>query len=158
MNLSEFREVISASPDAALRIELADGAALAPHFHVTEVGRVAKDFVDCGGVLRQEVRCVLQTLVAGDTEHRLHSTKLAGILALVDKLDLPAEAPVEVEHQERSVSTDGVESVTLEGETLVIRLAPKQTACLAEDACGIGPTDLLQLTQLDGGCSGPGCC
>lgn len=158
MNLTEFRGVISASPDAALRIELAGGATIAPHFHVTEVGRVAKDFVDCGGVRRQEVRCVLQTLVAGDTEHRLRSEKLVGILSLVDKLDLPADAPVEVEHQERSVSTDVVESVTLEDDTLVIRLTPKQTACLAEDACGIGPSDLPQLTQLDGCCSGPGCC
>lgn len=158
MQLTEFRDLIAANPGCGLRVELADGAALADHFHVTEVGRVEKDFFDCGGVRRHESRCVLQTLVAGDIEHRLSSTKLSGILAVADNLDLPPDAAVEVEHQERSVATDVVERVERRGDTLVILLAPKQTACLAEDACGI-PSGLPQLTTIDGCCSGgSGCC
>ncbi|MEQ8848157.1 DUF6428 family protein [Botrimarina sp.] len=157
MNLADFRDAIAAGDNCSLRFEHSAGA-LADHFHVTEVGRVEKDFVDCGGVRRTEVRCVLQTLVAGDTDHRLTSNKLSKILALVDKLDLPGDAAVEVEHQERSVSVDTVESVQRDGPTLVVRLRPKQTACLAEDACGIAP-GLPQLEVTDGGCcSGPGCC
>lgn len=157
MNVADFRETVAANTSCSLRIELSGGSALADHFHVTEVGRVEKDFVDCGGVRRTEVRCVLQTLVAGDTDHRLTTTKLAGILSLIDQLELPGDSQVEVEHQERSVSTDLVESVEREGETLVIRLVPKQTACLAEDACGIKP-GLPQLTTIDGCCGGPSCC
>ncbi|TWT95275.1 hypothetical protein Pla108_34190 [Botrimarina colliarenosi] len=155
MKVAEFRAAIAANPDCSLRVELADGAAIADHFHVTEVSAVTKDFVDCGGVRRTEVRCGLQTLVAGDIDHRLTTTKLAKILALVEQLDLPEDAVVEVEHQERSVSIDVVDSVVRRGETVVIRLRPKQTACLAEDACGIG--GLPQLTTL--GCGDrPGCC
>lgn len=160
MNLKEFRDAVAAHPDCSLRIEVAGGQALAPHFHVTEVGRVTKHFIDCGGTPRTETRCVLQTLVASDTDHRLNTTKLAGILSLVDRLELPGDTPVEVEHQERSISTDNVESVAISDDTLVIRLAPKQTACLAEDLCGIGPQP--QGTALpiadDECCSGPGCC
>ena len=160
MDVSTFCSTITAHPDRPLRIEVVGGAPLAAHFHVTEVGRVTKEFVDCGGTPRTEVRCVLQTLVAGDVDHRLDSTKLAGILSLCDKLGLPGDAPVEVEHQERSVSTDRVESVELVDGVLVIRVEPKQTACLAEDACGI-PADkglqTLPVAQSDC-CSGPGCC
>lgn len=157
MDITDFRSAITANPDCTLRVELAGGGALAAHFHVTEVGAVTKDFVDCGGVRRSEARCVLQTLVAGDVDHRLNSTKLAKILALVDSLPIPADAPVEIEHQERSVSTDAVVSVERHEDTLTIRLQPKQTACLAEDACGIG-SGLPQLTTLTDCCDGPGCC
>lgn len=155
MNLLQFRQALAENPECALRIAIDGGAELAEHFHVTEVGRVQKDFIDCGGVPRSEVRCVLQTLVAGDVDHRLSSTKLTKILALTDRLDLPADAPVDVEHQERSIAVDTIGSVERAGDTLVIRLAPKHTACLAEDACGI-PV-LTQLTVV-GGCGGPGCC
>lgn len=161
MNLQAFREAVAAHPDHALRIEVAGAEPIAAHFHVTEVGRVTKDFVDCGGKPRSETRCVLQTLVAGDTDHRLTTTKLAGILGLVDRLELPGDAAVEVEHQERSVSTDLIEAVEADGGTLVIRLKPKQTACLAEDACGI-PTKASDAAALpiagDGCCSVPGNC
>ncbi|QDT67623.1 hypothetical protein MalM25_05230 [Planctomycetes bacterium MalM25] len=155
MKLADFRSALEANPDCSLRVAFGQDA-LAAHFHVTEVGRVTKDFVDCGGVRRSETRCVLQTLVAGDTDHRLNSTKLAKIVALADVLDLPGEASVEVEHQERSVSTDLLDAVEREGDTLTLRLAPKQTACLAEDACGIG-VGLPTLPLADGCCGGGSC-
>ncbi len=156
MNLADFRAALDANPDCSLQIAFDGREPLAEHFHVTEVGRVMKDFVDCGGVRRSEARCVLQTLVAGDVDHRLDSTKLAKIVALADKLDLPNDAPVEVEHQERSVSTDTLAAVEREGGTLTLRLTPRQTACLAEDACGI-PSGLPTLPVTDGCCGGSGC-
>lgn len=160
MNLSELRDAVAANPDCGFRIELANGAAIDPHFHVTEIGRVAKDFVDCGGVRRSEVRCLLQTLVASDTDHRLTTTKLDKILALADRLDLPDEATVEVEHQERSVSTDLADTIVRQDDTLVLRLSAKQTACLAEDFCGIpaAPSGGSALPIAGQGCSGTGCC
>ncbi len=138
MNITEFRQVVADHPDHDLRFVLDNGHAIAAHFHITEVGRVEKRFVDCGGKPRQTTTCALQTLVAGDTEHRLTTTKLAKILQLVDTLGLPADVPVEVEHQERSVSIDTVGSFVARDGVVAFNLVPKQTACLAEDACGIG--------------------
>lgn len=160
VNLTTFRTTITENPGCSVLIEIAPSVAVAPHFHVTEIGRVVKEFVDCGGKPRSETRCLLQTLVAGDVDHRLDSTKLAGILKLADRLELTGEEPVEIEHQERSISTDDVRSITRDGDTLVIRLEPKQTACLAEDACGIPGLKVLQADA----CSLPicdsdkGCC
>lgn len=164
MNVTEFRQALADHPGRGLRFAIDDQAAIADHFHVTEVGRVEKRFVDCGGKPRQTVACVLQTLVAYDTDHRLTTDKLAGIMSLVAKLDLPADAPVEVEHQERSVSIDAVDRFAERDGVLEFRLAAKQTACLAEDACGLGPADSTPasdgLPVLGEGCCGgtTGCC
>ena len=48
MNVGELRAVLTNHPDAALHLMLPDGDFVPAHFHVTEVGRVQKDFIDCG--------------------------------------------------------------------------------------------------------------
>lgn len=159
MNITKFRDVLASNPDLGIRFVLDNGQAIADHFHVTEVGRVEKRFVDCGGKPRETVSCVLQTLVASDVEHRLSTTKLAKIMDLVDSLDLPPDAPVEVEHQERSVSIDVVQSFETVDGAIEFQLTPKHTACLAEDACGIGTTNSSSLEVLGNDCCNTsGCC
>ena len=49
MNIGEFWQVLKANPDAAIQIMLPEGEFVPTHFHITEVGRVRKDFIDCGG-------------------------------------------------------------------------------------------------------------
>lgn len=168
MTLDEFRQTLTNHPDHGVRFVLgrAGDAAIADHFHVTEVGRVEKQFVDCGGVRRSTVACVLQTLVADDTDHRLSTTKLAGIVGLADSIGLSGDTAVEVEHQERSVSIDEVVAFEATDGVLVFQLAPKQTACLAGDACGLDlNADGTLLNVLGGGsddggggCGSSGCC
>jgi len=75
MNINAFREVLTANPEAAIRFMLPDGDFVPAHFHITEVGRVHKDFIDCGGTVRSTTACVLQVWVAGDLEHRLNTFK-----------------------------------------------------------------------------------
>ena len=48
MNLDTFVAVLTENPLAALHLMLPDGSFVPAHFHVTEVGRVQKDFIDCG--------------------------------------------------------------------------------------------------------------
>ncbi len=150
MNLQEFCQALADHPDHNLRF-IPTGSAIANHFHVTEVGRVEKQFVDCGGKPRSTVACVLQTLVADDVEHRLTTTKLAKIMQLADSLNLQADTPIEVEHQERSISVDAIERFEVKEGVLEFHLTPKQTACLAEDACGIG-TNPLSLNVINDCC------
>jgi hypothetical protein len=62
---------------------------------------------------------------------------------------------IEVEYQQETIGKFGL---ALDGQDFV--LTPKQTACLAQDACGI-PNQLFSLPQLQtaGSCSpGGGCC
>jgi hypothetical protein len=85
--------VLTQNPAAPLHLMRPDGAFVPAHFHVTEVGRVQKDFIDCGGTVRSSTMCVLQVWVADDTDHRLDTTKLAGILRLAAPVLKSARQP-----------------------------------------------------------------
>src|SRR5687768_10588173 len=74
--LSSLRAALAQAPHLPLTVLWTDGEPIEPHFHVTEVGRVQRDFVDCGGTLRRVVTCLLQTWVGDDTHHRLTAGKL----------------------------------------------------------------------------------
>src|SRR4029079_10020957 len=104
MILDTFTAVLTESPQAALHLMLPDGSFVPAHFHVTEVGRVQKDFIDCGGSIRSTTTCVLQVWVADDTDHRLDTTKLAKIIQIGPRLFPSMTLPVEVEYEQGTVS------------------------------------------------------
>src|SRR3954466_11896670 len=103
MNVAQFRAVLTANPGAALHLMLPDGDFVPAHFHVTEVGRVQKDFIDCGGTTRSAVTCLLQVWVAGDVAHRLAAGKLADVLKLAAPLLGSDDLAVEVEYERDAV-------------------------------------------------------
>ncbi len=116
----------------AVTFQLPDGTYLPPHFHVTEVGLVAKHFIDCGGTERKEKKASFQLWEAGDYDHRLTPQKFLHILKLSEKILGSEDMDIEVEYQQGTIGTFG-----LEFNGLDFLLMPKQTACLAQDACGI---------------------
>ena len=137
MTLHELRSAIQNNADANVSILLPGGERLPAHFHVTEVGKVTKLFVDCGGTRREQVTCVFQTFVANDIDHRLSGSTLKSILDAGDVLGLDPALPVEFEVQLESVAIFPVSAVGREKECLEIQLGTKSTACLAPDKCGI---------------------
>ena len=102
------------------------------HFHITEVGNITRNFIDCGGVQRQENKLNLQLWVASDTDHRLDPTNLLNILQLAEKQLGNSNIEVEVEYQQ---STIGRYKLAFNGA--VFQLINTQTACLAPNQCGI---------------------
>ena len=60
MKLDTILAILSENPAAAVHLMLPDHSFVPAHFHVTEVGRVHKDFIDCGGTVRSTTACVLQ--------------------------------------------------------------------------------------------------
>ena len=48
MQLYTIKALLRQNPDKLIQFVLPDGDQIPIHFHVTEVGHVAKDFVDCG--------------------------------------------------------------------------------------------------------------
>ena len=80
MNLTGLKKLLGEHPDLNLRFILPDATLVPAHAHVTEVARIDKRFVDCGGTLRDDALCRLQTWVADDLHHRLTAGKLLGIL------------------------------------------------------------------------------
>lgn len=149
MTIAEFKEHLRRNPDATLRFLLPDGGLIPVHAHVTEVGRVDKTFVDCGGTVREVHSCLLQTWVADDTDHRLPAGKLADILDRASGILRSDELPVEIEYEDCSVSQFPVSTAEASGDALVFALVTRHTDCLAKDVC---------LPKADACCSGGGCC
>jgi hypothetical protein len=137
MNIRDFRETLTANPEAAIHLMLPDGDFIPAHFHITEVGRVHKDFIDCGGTIRSTTTCVLQVWVAGDRDHRLSTSKLARIIRAAGPLLASDELPVEVEYENGVVSQFPVSAAEVTPSGILFHLGTKHTACLAQDRCGV---------------------
>jgi hypothetical protein len=152
MTVDELLAVLSDQADAALHVMLPAGEFLPAHFHVTEVGRVQKDFIDCGGTVRSTAMCVLQLWVADDTDHRLAGGKLAKIVQLAASVLKATDLPIEVEYEDGVVSQYPLTAAEVTPSGVLLRLGSKHTACLAPDRCGV---TALSVTAC---CATPGCC
>lgn len=135
MKTSELNAVILAHPEKTVRFVLPTGARLPINAHVTELARIEKRFVDCGGTLRAEATCRLQAWVADDTEHRLDAGKLSRIFKHGAKVLAGEDLEVEVECEAPFIAHFPVSSASTEGRFLLLHLAIKHAACLAEDQC-----------------------
>jgi len=136
MKLNELTALLRAHSDSIPRFILPDGEAIPAHFHVTEVGHVAKKFVDCGGTFRDSEACVLQTYVAGDFAHRLTSGALASIIELGRPILPNDDLEVELEWDCCVTAQYPIASAKPHGDRLELVLTAKHTDCLAKDKCG----------------------
>ena len=157
MKLSQFKTLLAAGPTLALH--LPDGTRVPAHFHVTEVGEVTKNFVDCGGKVRLERKINFQLWSADDTDHRLTATKLLSIIELAQDRFGFGDQEIEFEYQgARTIEKFGL---ALKNDEL--HLTGTETACLALEACGIPlPKKMISLGAMvagKGSCTpGSGCC
>jgi len=135
MKLSAFKTALDQNPALHLAILLPGGNNVPAHFHITEVGRTEKNFVDCGGKLRSLALASLQIWVADDVNHRLPAGKLAAIIEQAESLLGSDDPELQVECQEETIGLFSVEGSTINEGNLVFRLASKQTACLAMEIC-----------------------
>ena len=83
MWLSDFKQKLDELD--TLKFQLPNGKFVPAHFHITEVGVITRNYIDCGGMLRQEDKLNLQLWVASDTDHRLKPKKVLDILQLSKK-------------------------------------------------------------------------
>jgi hypothetical protein len=157
MTLTEIKRILTGLN--AVNFQLPNGKFVPDHFHVTEVGSVTKNFIDCGGTIREEKVINFQLWEANDFDHRLAPQKLISIIELSEKaLSIDPELPIEVEYQGETIG-----KYDLEFNGIHFLLRGKMTACLAEDSCGIPPEkQKVRLGDLGKGSScctpGSGCC
>src|SRR4051794_11367920 len=135
MKLSEFKQLLAQHSGRNIRFVLPTGTRIPPQAHVTEVARIDKRFIDCGGTFRTEFTCRLQTWFSDDTSHRLTSGKLLGILEKSAAFLETENLEVDVEYEAPFISQFPVTRLAAEAEILEIHLGTKHTACLAEDKC-----------------------
>ncbi|MDX1774787.1 hypothetical protein DFR65_10984 [Oceanihabitans sediminis] len=153
MKLSEIKNLLNKRNKIAFL--LPNGELVPNHFHVTEVGKISKHFIDCGGTLRTEELINFQLWNANDYDHRLHPEKLLSIIKLSERiLDLD-DLDIEVEYQDSTIGKFGLD---FDGKNFL--LTNKQTDCLAKDKCGI-PEEKTNLSEVKNSPSctiDSGCC
>lgn len=130
MKLSEIKNKLNQLEKIAF--QLPNGELVPNHFHVTEVGKVTKHFIDCGGTVRNEEVVNFQLWNANDYDHRLHPEKLVKIIELSEKVLEIGDLEIEVEYQGDTIGKFGLD---FDGTNFL--LTTKKTDCLAKDKCGI---------------------
>ncbi len=150
MKLSEIKNHLNTVE--SVNFELQNGTHVPEHFHVTEVGVISKHFIDCGGTVRNEKVANFQLWDANDFDHRLKPQKLLNIIALSERKLGMEDLDIEVEYQ---AGTIGKYDLDFNGKNFV--LVTKQTACLAQDHCGI-PAEKLKAPLVELANSGASCC
>ena len=154
MKLSEVKNQLNGIE--SVNFELEDGSFVPEHFHVTEVGIVTKQFIDCGGTVRNEKVANFQLWDANDFDHRLKPKKLLDIIALSEKILGLEDMEVEVEYQAQTI---GKYDLDFNGKNFV--LVSKQTNCLAPEKCGVPPQREMISLNVSGSNTcipGGGCC
>ena len=152
MTLHDFYTLLSEHPNKLLKLVLPGGTTVPQCFHVTEVGRVQKTFLDCGGKLHQTDTCQIQAWVAEDADHRLAISKLLKIFAKSQIILPGGGAPVEIEYEDGVLSQYPLASHAVTDEAIIFQLERKHTDCLARELCL--PPSLNQKET----CGAPGCC
>jgi hypothetical protein len=157
MKLLEIKTILGNLDTIAFK--LPNGELVPQHFHVTEVGKITKNFIDCGGTVRKEEVVNFQLWDANDYDHRLHPEKLVHIIALSERVLEIGDLEIEVEYQGETIQKFGLD---FDGTNFL--LATKHTDCLAKEKCGV-PAEkpkvkLSQLESSTANCCTPnaGCC
>lgn len=140
MTVKEFCRALEANPDMPMHWMLPDKSFVPAHYHITEVGRLRKDFIDCGGTVRFTTACVLQVWVASDVGHRLETTKLAAIMRVARPLLESDDLPMEVEYEQDVLSQFPIAGMENTPSGPLFYLGMKHTTCLAPEQCGVDGT------------------
>ena len=154
MKLSEIKTILPTLDNVEFQLE--NGTFVPKHFHVTEVGQIIKNFIDCGGTIRTEKVVNFQLWNADDFEHRLKPNKLLNIIQLSEEKLGMEDGEIEVEFQSETI---GKYDLEFNGKHFILK--NKQTACLAQDACGIPEAKVkVNLADVGTSCCTPnsGCC
>lgn len=141
MKLSEVKNKLNQLNK--ISFQLPNGELVPNHFHVTEVGKIIKHFIDCGGTVRNEEVINFQLWNANDSDHRLHPEKLLNIIELSEKVLGIADLEIEVEYQADTIGKFGLD---FDGTNFL--LTTKRTDCLAKDQCGI-PVEIAKVKLSD---------
>ena len=154
MNIIDFKNTLTTLEK--LTFVLPNGSHVAPHFHLTEVGMISKNYVDCGGTVRKEKVANFQLWAADDYDHRLEPEKVIEIISMAEKELGLENLEVEIEYQSETIGKYGLD---FDGKRFL--LIATHTDCLAKEKCGIpeAQPDNLVTSENTSSCSpDSGCC
>lgn len=147
MKLKEFKMLLEDNRGKQFQIELPDQTQVPVSFHITEVGKIDKTFIDCGGKKHSVQTCQLQVWVGEDEDHRLNAGKLADILVLAKSIVPDDDIDLEFEYEDKVISQYPIRNYWVSEDAVTLHLTTKHTDCLAQEICLVPRT-----------CGETGCC
>jgi len=147
MKLKEFKTLLEENRDKQFLIQLPDQSQVPISFHITEVGKIDKTFIDCGGKMHSMQTCQLQVWVGEDEDHRLEVGKLADILVLAKSIVSDDDIDVEFEYEDNVISQYPIRNYWVDDNAVTLYLTAKHTDCLAKEIC-----------LIPSACGEAGCC
>lgn len=138
MNTQEFLQNLAQHPDKGLVFEYGEGQRVAPGYHVTEVMSVSYASMDCGGQANAWRETVVQLMDPGSKDEPafMPVKKFLSIynrVAASVAVEGEAELRFEYGNAARPAVHYHVGRLEVEGENLVVRLAPPGVTCKAAD-------------------------
>lgn len=137
MQLGIFLNLLENNISSKLRFKLPNGNYVEEHFHVTEIGKITKEFIDCGGTNRTKQTCLLQLWSANDEDHRINAGRLFSVFSLAKHIYMDDKTPLEVQYGSDQAVIYDVESCVVNKNYIDVTLKSQKTDCLAPDKCGI---------------------
>ena len=135
MTLRDLKTLLLLHPGKSFRLLLPRGEQVPVAFHITEIARLRKDFIDCGGRPHTSEVCQLQAWIGPDGDHRLTAGKLSAILRKTGDLFPSENIPLQLEYEDGLLSQFPVTSYRVTSSEVLLILALKHADCLAPDVC-----------------------
>jgi len=151
MKINDFKDRLSKLNKVVFI--LPDNAEVPVHFHITEMGIISKNYIDCGGTIREEKVANFQIWHANDYDHRIQPSQIIDIIDIAEKSVNLENLDIEVEYQSETIGKYG-----LSFSNDCFHLTPTFTDCLAKEKCGI-PINEEPTVQSESCCTpSSGCC
>jgi hypothetical protein len=131
MLFQEFKQITQNNPAKEIKIYLPNGEIIPEHFHLTDIGTIAHNFIDCGGVVGSNSWVQIQLWVADDKDHRITTTTISKIITASEKIlqnSDSEEIVIEYQHSD-SATKYNVVNINV-GDNIIINLGVINTTCL----------------------------
>ena len=142
LSYQEFISLLQKNSDLLLTFYLPDKQKISEHFHLTEVGFVQGNFVDCGGVGRIEKSVQLQLWLGKDKAHFINPEAFLKILKIVEQKNPDATSyynkKLLIEYDHGTVIRYEIGSYQIRNGYLEFFLTSQKTECraMSRAACG----------------------
>jgi hypothetical protein len=133
-----FKSVLQQNPGLTLQFQYAEGKFVDASYHITEIKQAPIVSVDCGGVMNSWTGIIVQLWepAVKDSERAMQVSKALSIVSLVEKsLPLNPIGIVKIEFGNSEFDTRQMypESISIDGDNLIVNLIPDFTRCKAID-------------------------
>ena len=138
-NYTQLLTLLNQYPNAHITFHLPDKTLIPAHYHITEIGAIRQDFIDCGGEVRADSHLQIQLWLGKDTEHRITASTLLNILShsesITSKLTNLSQQAIYIEYKAEQAtikySITDMQVQNEQDEIINIYTAYLPTQCLA---------------------------